>query len=96
MSNKQEELEAIVRQAIYDLAVTPETWWDHSHDWSVVIDGYKLFRKDRQGGKGGGVTFYIKDCFDVEELGVATAKVKHLRVRTGRRPIRETSWWGLL
>ncbi|XP_050572716.1 LOW QUALITY PROTEIN: scavenger receptor cysteine-rich type 1 protein M130-like [Cygnus atratus] len=21
-------------------------WWDHSHDWSTVIDGYKLFRRD--------------------------------------------------
>ena len=47
MSNKQEELEAIVRQANYDLVATTETWWDCSHDWSVVIDGYKLFRRDR-------------------------------------------------
>ena len=47
MSNKQEELEAIVRQANCDLAATTETWWDRSHDWNVVIDGYKLFRRDR-------------------------------------------------
>ena len=32
MGNKQEELEAIVRQASYDLVVITETWWDHSHD----------------------------------------------------------------
>lgn len=24
-----------------------------SHDWSVAMDGYRLFRKDRQGGKKG-------------------------------------------
>ena len=53
----------------YDLAAITETWWDHSHDWSVVIDGYKLLGRDRRGGKGGGVALYIKDCFDVEELG---------------------------
>ena len=30
MSNKQEELEAIVHQANYDLANITETWWDCS------------------------------------------------------------------
>ena len=75
-SNKQEELEAIVRQAIYDLAVTPETWWDHSHDWSAVMDGYKLFRRDRQGRKGGGVALYIEECFYVEELGVGNDEIE--------------------
>ena len=47
MGNKQEELEAIVRHANYDLVAITETWWDHSHDWSAVVDGYKLFRRDR-------------------------------------------------
>ena len=56
MGNKQEELEAIVRQASYDLVATPETWWDHSHDWSAAMDGYKLFRKD---SKEGGVAAWI-------------------------------------
>ena len=59
MNNKQEELEVIVRQANYDLAAITETWWDRSSDWSVVMDGYKLFRRDRQGGRGGGVALYI-------------------------------------
>jgi len=30
------------------------------------MDGYKLFRRDRQGRKRGDVTLYIKECFDVE------------------------------
>jgi len=29
-------------------------WWDHSYYWSAAVDGYKLFRKDRQGKMGGG------------------------------------------
>ena len=43
-----------------------------------MIDGYKLFRRDRRGGEGGGVALYVKDCFDVEELGVANDKVERL------------------
>lgn len=60
MGNKQEELEAIVRQANYDLVDIIETWWDHSHDWSAVMDSDKLFRRDRQGRKGGGVALYLE------------------------------------
>ena len=61
MGNKQEELEAIVQQANYDLVAITEMWWDCSHDWSAAMDGYKLFRKDRQGRRGGGVALYVKE-----------------------------------
>jgi len=47
MGNKQKELEATVWQASYDLVAITEMWWDHSHDWSAAMDGYKHFRKDR-------------------------------------------------
>ena len=76
--NKQEELEAIVQQANYDLVAITKTWWDHSHDWSAVMDGCKLSRRNRQGRKGGGVALYIKDCFDVEELGVGNDEIEYL------------------
>jgi len=33
MGNKQEELEAIVQQDSYDLAVVTERWWDDSHNY---------------------------------------------------------------
>jgi len=46
VGNKQEELAAIVRQANYDLVGITETWWDHSHEQSAVMDGYELFRRD--------------------------------------------------
>ena len=68
MGNKQEELEAIVKQASYDLVAITETWRDHSHDWRAAMDGYKLFRKDRQGRRGGGMALYVKECFEVTEL----------------------------
>ena len=81
MGNKQEELEAIVRQASYDLAAIMETWWDCSHDWSAAMDGYKLFRKDRQGRRGGCVALYVRECFDVTELMAGDDKVESLWVK---------------
>ncbi len=59
-----------------DLVAITETWWDHSHDWSAVVDAYKLFGRARQGRKGGGVTLYIKECFDVEVLVVGNDEVE--------------------
>ena len=81
MGNKQEELEAIVKQASYDLVAITETWWDHSHDWSAAMDGYKLFRKDRQGRRGGGVALYVKECIEVTELMTGEKKVESLWVK---------------
>ena len=78
LGSKQEELEAFVRQATYELVALTETWGHHSHDWSTVMDGYKLFRRDRRGRKGGGVSLYIKEFFDVEEPGVGNDKVECL------------------
>ena len=85
MGNKQEELEAIVQQASYDLVAITETWWDHSHDWSAAMDGYKLFRKDRQGRRGGGVALYVKECFEVTELMTGENKVESLWVKIRAR-----------
>ncbi|RMC06534.1 hypothetical protein DUI87_15971 [Hirundo rustica rustica] len=65
MGNIQEELEAMVQQQSYDVVAITETWWDESHSWSTALDGYKLFRRDRKGRRGGGVALYIKKAFDV-------------------------------
>ncbi|KAM9591180.1 uncharacterized protein ACIBXB_006077 isoform 1-T3 [Morphnus guianensis] len=81
MGNKQEELEAIVQQDSYDLVAITETWWDNSHDWSAAMDGYKLFRRDRQGRRGGGVALYVRECFDCTELHDCDDKVERLWVR---------------
>ena len=81
MGNKQEELEAIMRQASYDLVAIMETWWDCSHDWSAAMDGYKLFRKDRQGRRGGGMALYVKEHFEVTELMTGDNKVESLWVQ---------------
>ncbi|OPJ86997.1 hypothetical protein AV530_006205 [Patagioenas fasciata monilis] len=51
MDNKQEELEAIVRQKNYNVVAITETCWDDSHNWSAALDGYKLFRGTGEEGE---------------------------------------------
>ncbi|GAB0208309.1 hypothetical protein GRJ2_003296600 [Grus japonensis] len=79
--NKQEELEAIVQQENYDIVAITETWWDDSHNWSAAMDDYKLFRRDRQGRRGGGVALYVRECFDCLELDDGDERVECLWIR---------------
>ncbi|KAK4811538.1 hypothetical protein QYF61_011687 [Mycteria americana] len=81
MGNKQEELEAIVHQENYDMVAITETWWDDSHNWSAATDGYKLFRRDRRGRRGGGVALYVRECLDSLELDDGDDRVECLWVR---------------
>jgi len=60
MGNKQDGLEICVRSQGHDLIAITETWWDSSHHWNAVIDGYIFFRKDRTTRQGGGVAPYVR------------------------------------
>ncbi|KAF4803718.1 hypothetical protein TURU_013835 [Turdus rufiventris] len=42
----------MVQQENYDIGAIIETWWDDPHNWKAAVDGYKLFRSDRQGRRG--------------------------------------------
>ncbi|KAK4832451.1 hypothetical protein QYF61_023175 [Mycteria americana] len=81
MGNKQEELEAIVHQENYDMVAIRETWWDDLHNWSAAMDGYKLFRRDRRGRRGGGVALYVRESLDSLELDDGDDRVECLWVR---------------
>ncbi|KAK4815429.1 hypothetical protein QYF61_002644 [Mycteria americana] len=81
MGNKQEEFEAIVHQENYDMVAITETWWDDSHNWSAAMDGYKHFRRDGRGRRGGGVALYVRECLDSLELDDGDDSVEFLRVR---------------
>ncbi|RMC22466.1 hypothetical protein DUI87_00780 [Hirundo rustica rustica] len=60
----------MVQQQSCDVVAITETWWDESHGWSTARDGYKLFRRDRKGRRGGGVALYSKQTFDT--IGIET------------------------
>jgi len=83
MGNKQEELEATMLLESYDLTALTETQWDESHDWSVAIEGYRLFRRDRWGKRGEGLAPYIKKPIQCEELSLKNSHeyVERLWVR---------------
>ena len=68
MSNRQEELEiCVLSQGHYPTAIT-ETWWDGSHDWNTVMDGYRLFSKDRSTRGGSRVAVYAREKLECIEL----------------------------
>ncbi|PKU29971.1 hypothetical protein llap_19724 [Limosa lapponica baueri] len=52
----------------YNLIGITETWWYGSYEWSVGMEGYRLFRKDRLGRQGGGVALYVNDQPESMEL----------------------------
>jgi len=55
----------MVLESYYLIAVT-ETWWDELRNWSVAIDGYRLFRRDRWGKRDGDTALYIKKSISVK------------------------------
>lgn len=61
VGNKQEELEAIVKQQNYETVTIMEMWWDESHSWNAALGGYKLFRRDRQGRRDGGIALCVRE-----------------------------------
>ena len=83
MGNKQEELEATMLLESYNVVAITETWWDESHDWSAAIDGYRLFRRDRQGRRGGGVALYIKRWIECEKLSLKNSHEHEEQPRAG-------------
>ncbi|KAK4805887.1 hypothetical protein QYF61_025754 [Mycteria americana] len=82
VGNKQEELEAIVHQENDDMVAIRETWWDDSHNRSASTDGYKLFRRDKRGRRGGGVALYVRECLDSLGLDDGDERVECLWRRT--------------
>ncbi|KAJ7406293.1 mitochondrial fission process protein 1 [Willisornis vidua] len=81
MDHKQEELEAIGQQESYDIVAITEMRWDDSHDWSAAMGGYRLFRRDRQGGKGGGVDLYVRESLGSVELEVSNDTVECMWIK---------------
>ena len=65
----------------YDIIGISKTWWDESCVWCVAIDGYRLFRRDKQGRQGGRVMMYVKHRLDCVEFQVGNDKVESLWVR---------------
>ncbi|KAJ7419158.1 hypothetical protein WISP_55404 [Willisornis vidua] len=95
MASKQKVLEAIVQQGSYDVVAIMETWWDDFHNWSAKMDGYKLFRRDCQGRRDGGVALYVLKLMMIMKMTKLGQKVLEAIVQQGSYDvvaIMET-WW---
>jgi len=68
VGNKQEELETCAHLWGYDTIGITEVWWGNSYDWSIGMGVYRLFRKDRQGRRGGGAAVCVKNQLECMEL----------------------------
>lgn len=56
----QQNLETTVQLENYELIAIIETWQNDSHDWRMMIEVQKVFRRYRQGKKDGRVAFCIE------------------------------------
>ncbi|RMC01147.1 hypothetical protein DUI87_22238 [Hirundo rustica rustica] len=70
----------MVQQQSCDVAAIMETWWDEPHGWSTALNGYKLFRRDRKGRRGGGVALYSKQTFDTVGIEIKEDGAEYLWV----------------
>ena len=59
-----DELVAQIDVKGFDIVDIRVTWLQGEQGWELNIEGYSVFRKDRQKGKGGGVALLIKDDVD--------------------------------
>ncbi|PKU32103.1 dtw domain-containing protein 2 [Limosa lapponica baueri] len=58
-------------------------WWDGSYDWNVGMEGYRLFRKDRQGRRGGVALYEQLERMELH-LGIDEEPTEILWVRIKR------------
>ena len=51
LADKMGELEILLYKEDLDFVGISETWFNSSHDWLATIQGYSLYRRDREGKK---------------------------------------------
>ncbi|KAJ7398093.1 mitochondrial fission process protein 1 [Pitangus sulphuratus] len=85
MRNKQEELKALAQSQGFGIIGISEPRWDESCDWSALLDGYRLFRRDRQGRRGRGVARYVIERLECMEVTADNGTVESPWVRIKRQ-----------
>ena len=105
LRNKEGKINSLLHS--FDLLGLSETWLNDDDCWKdYEVDGFKLERKDRQTGDGGGVGFYIRDTLkyqrmkqiesrDVESIWIKSEKDNGEKLLIGMfyRPPKETKVW---
>jgi len=80
--SKSEQIHHLLLESNLDFLCLSETWLhENSPSAALEVPGFKLYRRDRVGSKGGGVMIYVKttiqckeiawaDCMDLECIGL--------------------------
>ncbi|MEE6510625.1 hypothetical protein FKM82_030646 [Ascaphus truei] len=95
LTDKMGELELIGAREQYDIIGITETWWDETHDWTVNLEDYSLFRKDRTNRRGGGVCLYVKPDLkpfirdDVNEGNDENVETLWIEISSGGKSIKK-------
>uniref|UniRef100_A0A8C5MGG2 Reverse transcriptase domain-containing protein n=1 Tax=Leptobrachium leishanense TaxID=445787 RepID=A0A8C5MGG2_9ANUR len=63
-----------------DLVAVTETWFSEKNNWDITIPGYSLYRKDREGRKGGGVALYVKNNIKTNQIKVSEVNIESVWV----------------
>jgi len=67
--SKTEQLTHLLANSNLDFLCISETWLQHSTPINVfTMNGFQCFRRDRTGGRGGGVLMYVKDSIKCERM----------------------------
>ena len=83
LRNKIDELRALSTSESFDIIAITETFLDtHNIDLTAEyqIDNFKLFTKDRQGRRGGGVAMYVRHDLNPVLIANNEDSVEHLAV----------------
>ena len=72
---KTHNVNSILRDYNCDVLCLSETWLKPKHT-DISFPGYKMFRRDRPGGKGGGVCIIFRDTMQCDILTVPTVDSK--------------------
>nr|CAI5862851.1 unnamed protein product [Callosobruchus analis] len=67
--NKIEDLKEYLINSDFDIFCISESWLCKDvSDLAVNIEGYKVYRQDREQGRGGGVMIYVKNCYYIKHI----------------------------
>lgn len=81
MKDKKEELKGLAQSQIFGNRGITETCSSESCGWSAPLDGYRFFRRGKQGRKGGRVALYVTEGVEFVELTVGNGSVESFWIR---------------
>lgn len=79
---KSEEIQQLLSDSNLDYLCLTETWLTPTTPLAMFnVPGFKIYRKDRQSGRGGGVMVYVKENIKTEELPLITDNLECIGIK---------------